>query len=511
MLHSPWPARRVPAVNRRTPSTETPGSDTPPAGTPRPGIPGDETPTDPTDRANSTDRAVSGRTTAADSPRPVIGDSWERLRRLGLDPERGRDITRLSTAELEHRRQATQLTDVLPVLRSTLLTPGTGTPLIFAVADAEGHVLWHEGERRLRRTADDIGFSIGARWAEDEVGTNGIGTALRTGRPMRVHSAEHYLRSHRGWTCVAAPVHEPHTGRLAGVVNLSGPARTMAPYLFQLAVTAARLAEAELRARRLEDLHQLRTVASPLLARVGEPAMVVDSAGWTAATMGLPPVPRLRLPAQGWGTAAVHWLPALGECAIEPLAGGWLVRPLGDSAPAIAEQTAGARIRLDLRAPNRPELQVSGAVGSWSHTLSPRHAELLLLLAVHREGRSAAQLADALFGDPARTVTVRAEISRLRRYLGGLLDHRPYRLSASAEVSVAGPADPYDLLPGSSGPGVRELRAGLLAGTGRLPGSWLPDGRVADGRPTAGQPASSAANWASVGPADASASSETQL
>ncbi|GAA2141329.1 GAF domain-containing protein [Kitasatospora kazusensis] len=505
MLNSPWTARRAPATG------------------------GGSADGDATDGAAPADPAAADGT--ADGPRPEIGDSWERLRRLGLDPERGRDVPRLSTAELEHRRQATRLTEILPVLRSTLLPAENATPLILAVADADGHVLWHEGERRLRRTADDIGFNSGARWAEDEVGTNGIGTALRTGRPMRVHSAEHYLRSHRGWTCVAAPVHEPHTGRLAGVVNLSGPARSMAPYLFQLAITAARLAEAELRARRLEDLHQLRTVAAPLLARIGEPAIVVDSAGWTAATMGLPAVPRLRLPARGWGSSSVHWLPSLGECAVEPLADGWLIRPLSTSAEAVSEQAGGARIRLDLRAPDRPELQVSGAAGSWSHILSPRHAELLLLLAVHREGRSAAQLADALFGDPARTVTVRAEISRLRRYLGGLLDHRPYRLAHSAEVSVTGPADPYDLLPGSSGPGVRELRAGLLAGTRLLPGGAggsdrIPGARTAGGRTTGGQapggqapgsqapggqPVSSAASWASVGPAEASVASETQL
>ncbi|AUG80196.1 hypothetical protein CFP65_5498 [Kitasatospora sp. MMS16-BH015] len=435
--------------------------------------------------------AVTGGETGPGAIRPVIGDSWDRLRRLGLDPERGRNAQRLSTAEVEHRRQATQLAEVLPVLRATLLAPSSSTPLILAIADAEGHVLWHEGERGLRRTAENIGFDSGARWVEDEVGTNGIGTTLRTGRPMQVHSTEHYLRSHHGWTCVASPVHDPRTGRLAGVVNLSGPARTMAPYLLQLAVTAARLAEAELRARQLEGLHQLRTVAAPLLARLGEPALVVDQAGWTAATVGLPPVPRLRLPAQGWGATAVHWLPSLGECVVEPIADGWLIRPRTGSAGEAVEQTAGARIRLDLSAPDRPELHVSGSVGSWSHTLSPRHAELLLLLALHREGRSAAQLAEALFGDPGRTVTIRAEVSRLRRYLGGLLDHRPYRLTRSAEVTVSGPADPYDLLPGAVSPWVRELRAALLAGTHRLPTAAGPAAATAPAVGVPGIPAQS--------------------
>ncbi len=325
---------------------------------------------------------------------------------------------------------------------------------------------------------------------------------------MQVHSAEHYLRSHHSWTCVAAPVHDPRTGRLAGVINISAPARGAQPYLLQLTTTAARLAEAELRARRLESLHRLRTVATPLLAKVTGPALVVDADGWTAAATGLPPANRLRLPSEGWGSSAVHWLPSLGECAVEPLGGGWLVRPLrspdaagADAGSETTEQTEGARVRLDLRRSDRPELSVDGAAGTWSHALSPRHAELLLLLATHRDGRSAAQLADALFGDAGRTVTVRAELSRLRRYLGGLLAHRPYRFAPSVTVGVIGPEDPYDLLPASSAPAVRRLRSRLAAGTLRLPD--LPEQPPRDGPPgrLPGQPsASSAANWASVGP-----------
>ncbi len=423
---------------------------------------------------------------------------------------------------------------MLDVLRGALFDPLADSPLILAVADAEAHVLWHEGERRLRRSADRIGFHTGARWSEENVGTNGIGIALRAERPMQVHSAEHYLRSHHAWTCVAAPVHDPWTGRLSGVINISAPARGAQPYLLQLTATTARLAEAELRARRLESLHLLRTLAAPLLAKVQGPALVVDGDGWTAAVSGMPPTHRLRLPSEGWGSAAVHWLPSLGECAVEPLADGWLVRPVHapdadgpDVRPEAAELTEGSRIRLDLRRPERPELAVDGAAGTWSHALSPRHAELLLLLATHREGRSAAQLADALFGDPARTVTVRAELSRLRRYLGGLLAHRPYRFAPTVTVCVLGPDDPYDLLPASSAPAVRRLRSRLLAGTVRLPllpgpqgsadgaaagrpsrspSGHSPSGHSPSGRspsaPGSSAPASSnsAASWASVAP-----------
>ncbi|MCX4746202.1 GAF domain-containing protein [Kitasatospora sp. NBC_01287] len=419
--------------------------------------------------ARSHEQVVTGEI-PRQAPRPEIGDSWERLRRLGLDPERGRDPEHLGTAEIEHRRRASGLDVVMPTLRDTLLDPITDLPLILAVADSQGTVLWHEGPRQLRRSGDLIGFMTGGRWGEDEVGTNGIGTVARTGRPLRVHSSEHYVRNQHAWTCVGAPVRDPRTGRVAGVVDLSGPARGMHPQLLALAVTAARLAETELRAAQLESLHRLRTVAAPVLAQAAGPALVVDRDGWTAATAGLPPISRLRLPADGWGSAPLHWLPSLGECAVEPIADGWLVRPLTGSPQAVSEQASGARLVLDLGRADRPEVSVRGGVGSWSHALSPRHAELLLLLAAHQTGRTAAELAEDLFGDPSRAVTVRAELSRLRRYLGGLLEHRPYRFAETVQVEVVRPADPSQLLPASSAPGIRGLRALLDSGAVLLPG-----------------------------------------
>jgi hypothetical protein len=150
------------------------------------------------------------------------------------------------------------------------------------------------------------------------------------------------------------------------------------------------------------------------------------------------------------------WLPALGMCRLEPLPGGWLVR-VGerDRAPA------ASRVAVDLRAPGGGEVRVSGPAGGWTHPLTPRHAELLYVLAVHRAGRTAAQLAGDLFGDPSRTVTVRAEMSRLRRTLAGVLAHRPYRFAEGVEVELLRPERGCDLLPHSAAPAVL---AGRLRG-----------------------------------------------
>ena len=64
------------------------------------------------------------------------------------------------------------------------------------------------------------------------------------------------------------------------------------------------------------------------------------------------------------------------------------------------------------------------------HRLSLRHSEIALLLAEAADGLAAAELAVALSEDDQAEVTIRAELSRLRRQLGPVrLGSRPYRLT----------------------------------------------------------------------------------
>ncbi|MFE1753672.1 GAF domain-containing protein [Streptomyces anandii] len=386
------------------------------------------------------------------APRPVIGQSWERMLRGGVDPDHDFRSRLLPREEVERRREASPLRQVLPVLREGLLSVADVAHHIMVVADEDGRVLWREGSPAVLRRADALGFELGADWREDVVGTNGVGTPAVVRRPVQVFASEHFVRSHALWTCSGAPITDPRDGRLLGVVDVSGPLETMHPATLAWVASVARLAEARLRESHVASLERLRAVAAPVLVRLSGRAAVVDRDGWTAAVSGMPYTARFALPKSP--SAGPLWLPAVGLCALEPLAGGWLIRADGEPAPHDA-----ASVVLDLSRPRRWSVTVSGPAGSWTHELSPRHAELLYLLAVHRGGRSAAALAGEVFGDPARRVTVRAEMSRVRRYLGALLEHRPYRFAENADVDVVLPDDPRDLLPHSAAPAVRDGRA----------------------------------------------------
>ncbi len=73
-------------------------------------------------------------------------------------------------------------------------------------------------------------------------------------------------------------------------------------------------------------------------------------------------------------------------------------------------------------------------------------------------GRSAPDLAEDLYGDRSRVVTVRAEMSRIRKQLAGVIAAQPYRFAESVEPDVRYPDDMRGFLAASSAPAIRAAR-----------------------------------------------------
>ena len=279
----------------------------------------------------------------------------------------------VESSGLDALRGASGLVEVLDEIARGLESLVAEGENILVVADAQGRVLWRSGSTQVLGHADRLGFVEGAHWGETAVGTNAIGTALASKRAVQVFSAEHYLRSHHPWTCAGAPIRDPRTGQVIGVVDVSGPAATVHPTTVALVDAVARLAESHLREQHDRTLNRLRTVAAPILARIGSPALAVDQDGWVAAVDAMPLHNRILVR-----------LSTLGPCDIEPLPGGWLVRlATDDSAGQLAHVT------LDLRNPDGPLLEMAGQFTAWRHDISQRHAEILLVLATSPAGRSA--------------------------------------------------------------------------------------------------------------------------
>lgn len=346
--------------------------------------------------------------------RPVVVESWRRSARLGIDPDGVAPRIELAGADLADYRDAHPLAATLPLLRRLLLDTAPG-PQIVAVGDAAGRLLWVEGDHRLRSRAEEMRFVEGANWHERSAGTNAPGVALALDHEVQVFASEHFARSAQPWSCSAAPLHDPDTGALLGVLDITGADRVASPQALALVRAAATAAEMELRARRIAGL-----------------------------------LPGPRPAAQAPDRVPEHLL----------------LEVLGRD---------GARLTMDGR---RVEL-------------SARHSEILLLLSSAPRGLAGAALGARLHERDASPVTVRAEMSRLRRLVGpGLLASRPYRLLRPLPTdldTVRGLLSDGDrrgalrayrgpVLPASEAPGAVEIREGLDAElVGALEGEDDPD------------------------------------
>ena len=148
--------------------------------------------------------------------------------------------------------------------------------------------------------------------------------------------------------------------------------------------------------------------------------------------------------------------------------------------------------RLTVLGADRPRWQATDDHGEpQTSTLTGRHADILVLLSRHPEGLSADHLAMLLDDKDLDVVTIRAEMSRLRRVIGTeYIDSRPYRLlspiaSDYDDVSDALHAGDVDrvltqytgeLLPQSVSPGIARLRTELSAS---VRGAVLASGNLA--------------------------------
>ena len=178
--------------------------------------------------------------------RADVAASWHRSAAAGVQKEAPEAPITLPDDELRAHRAAHPLARVFPLLDDILGQAARETGSLMAVSDAEGQLLWVCGSGSIQRRAESIGFVEGSNWDERLAGTNAPGLALQLGRPIGVLGSEHFRQSVQDWSCVAAPIHDPATSGLLGVLDVTGGPQLAVPQAMAMVRAAARMAEAEL-------------------------------------------------------------------------------------------------------------------------------------------------------------------------------------------------------------------------------------------------------------------------
>jgi transcriptional regulator of acetoin/glycerol metabolism len=287
------------------------------------------------------ERFLSGDASAMAPGANTVVASWMRSHALGINPS-GR------AAPLAARGDAME---ALRVRHADLLGAASdvfaGAAALFAgsrslmlLTNPEGIVLDTIGDHQTLDDGQDIHLMPGGDWREHTVGTNGIGTALATGRPAQVHGAEHFCEGIKAWTCAAAPIYEPGTGLVLGVVDISGPPATYQRNNLSLAVATARQIEMLLSHRMsLERMQLLEACLAQASGADRGGLVVLDRNGRLVHSSGRAPALAAlghRLPGLAEGASIDDWPAQLPQ----PLRADWfsVIRSEG--------RTIGAVLRI---------------------------------------------------------------------------------------------------------------------------------------------------------------------
>ena len=184
--------------------------------------------------ANARERFLAAEPLDGGAVRKPILASWQRSRLCHVAADR---------IDLRYIREPDPETMLIraadPVLRR-LHEQLDGQPISIILTDAHGLVLARRtADHDLERYLESVMLAPGFSYAEELVGTNGIGTALEAGGPAHVFGHEHYAERLEGLACAGVPLRDPVSGKTIGLIDLTCWRRNADPLLLSLVQSTA--------------------------------------------------------------------------------------------------------------------------------------------------------------------------------------------------------------------------------------------------------------------------------
>lgn len=184
--------------------------------------------------AAAREQFLTAETVQEDAVRDTILASWWRSRTWNVAADH---------IELPYRKDPnldTLLTHCAKPILGRLQEQLSDLAVSVILTDESGVVLDRRTEDTgLTKYLDRVSLAPGFSYAEEFVGTNGIGTALEGLQPTAVFGHEHYAEHLETLACAGVPIRHPVSGHVVGLLDLTCWSREAGPLLMTLAKATA--------------------------------------------------------------------------------------------------------------------------------------------------------------------------------------------------------------------------------------------------------------------------------
>jgi len=174
--------------------------------------------------------------------RPIILESWERSKKLGIDPNK-KLFTSLKNEELIKRlKDNQQLIKISSPLLEILASSVRGSGFRIDLFDKDVYILKQWGDSEILENSRKLGSCPGVCKSEKSAGTNAIGLAHFLKIPIQIIGPEHYCSRLQQWTCSAAPIKDIF-GNILGIINMTGNYRLIHKHTLGMVIATAKAIE----------------------------------------------------------------------------------------------------------------------------------------------------------------------------------------------------------------------------------------------------------------------------
>lgn len=253
-----------------------------------------------------------------------IATSWAKCIEKRVDPFLKTNPYLASARELRERKnhQAELLSIASPMMKK-MAKLVKGSDFLVVLADQDGYILEAHGDDAAFEFGKLSNFTVEACWAEELLGTNGVGTPLVTGEPIQVVGPQHWSLAAHNATCSGAPIHDP-LGQIIGCLNMTGSYRKAHPHTLGMVISSVSSIEKQLRLQQESDFKEA------IMESLSEGVVVLDKNNRITHMNSIA--------AKMFGLSILEWSLTSFESLIEKVPGLEKVMPLiGRSQPTSDE------------------------------------------------------------------------------------------------------------------------------------------------------------------------------